>query len=130
MGCSIGRSRERARRVDVRAGAGLEHRAPVLGHTVGQPARHHLRQRGRGAEHVRASVLRSLAPLLRSHVRRRADGFPGPGTEHVRDAEVEHLDLPARAQEDVGGLEIAVDDARSMRVVESRSQPQAGPGRR
>ena len=38
--------------------------------------------------------------------------------EHLRDAEVEHLDVAGLGDEDVVGLEIAVDDALAMRALE------------
>ena len=78
---------------------------------------------------VRARVdLARLADLLRRHVRRRAEGRVGGGqivlifTEvgHLGDAEVENLDqrrsIGAGGEEEVGGLEVAVDDAERMRL--------------
>ena len=37
---------------------------------------------------------------------------------HLGEAEIEHLHVIARADEDVGGLDVAVDDARGMRGVQ------------
>ncbi len=81
-----------------------------------------------GGVHVGARVELEPADLLRAHVVRRAAHEPGRGELRVvlrlqlRDAEVEHLYvLATRAQrldEDVLGLEVAVDDAGRMRVVE------------
>ena len=53
--------------------------------------------------------------LLGRHVRRRSERGAGRGAlrggiTHLRDAEVEHLDLAFVGDEDVRGLEIAVDD--------------------
>ena len=45
-----------------------------------------------------------------------------PRAEHLGDAEVEHLDagraVGARGEEEVGGLEVAVDDAERVRLGE------------
>jgi hypothetical protein len=39
--------------------------------------------------------------------------------QELREAKIEHLGLPSRGHEDVGGLEIAVDDLGGMRRIES-----------
>jgi hypothetical protein len=68
-------------------------------------------------EHVRARVDRGVgARLLRRHVARGADQDAGLGEGRaalaLRDPEIDHLDLidPAAGEEEVAGLEIAVDD--------------------
>jgi len=67
---------------------------------------------------------RQTLALLRAHVERRADGVRAgqlrvvPG-EQLGEAEVGDLDAAA-GEQDVGGLEVAVDDSRRVRRVDRR----------
>ncbi len=49
-------------------------------------------------------------------VDRLRDGFGGVRFEPAREAEIEHLDAVLRTDDDVGGLEIAMDDAPLVRM--------------
>ena len=82
------------------------------------PARHHLVEHTAEAEHVRARIDGLALGLLRRHVLRRAHdsflgngGFAG-GREGLQgQSKVDHLHQPPVRHHDVGGLEVAVDDA-------------------
>ena len=68
--------------------------------------------RGRGA---------LAAALLRRHVVQRAQDVPGLGEARgveARDAEIGNLDAPVVVHEDVGGLEVAVEDTLRMAMGE------------
>src|SRR5262249_24847237 len=71
---------------------------------------------------VRAEYDLAAEDLLRGHVRRRAE--PGPGLRQVgerlvaRDAEIHQLHAAGARHHDVGRLDVAVDDAAVMRVIE------------
>ena len=60
--------------------------------------------------------------LLGAHVRRRAHGRPGHGQSlgfhHFGDAEVCDDGVPIAVHHDVGGLDVAMDDAAAVRVAE------------
>ena len=75
--------------------------------------------------HVRTSIRVEFArELLGAHVARRSAQYARPtGVFHVDgfgDAEVDQLRLPGRIDEDVRGLQIAVNDAALVGVVKSR----------
>jgi hypothetical protein len=63
------------------------------------------------------------APLLRRHVRGRADAPGGLGdlgaARHFREAEIHDLDLARRRHHDVRALDIAVDDPAFVRGLET-----------
>mmetsp|Transcript_27419 Transcript_27419/g.76894 ORF Transcript_27419/g.76894 Transcript_27419/m.76894 type:complete len:451 (+) Transcript_27419:714-2066(+) len=75
--------------------------------------------------HIGADVVVLVQRNLRCHVAQRAD-LPGhlernggvQGRELPRKAKVEQLDLPARQEADVGGLEVAEDDALVVQVLQ------------
>jgi hypothetical protein len=79
---------------------------------------------------VRARVGALAADLLGRHVRQRAGQVPGGlraaeardrragRALEAREAEIQHLRPPARVQDDVAGLQVAVDDALLVRGLE------------
>jgi len=96
---------------------------------VGQPPRQHLEEQHAQGVDVRPYVgaVDVAAHLLRAHVRQGADDAArllADGRQpcvHVRQpghAEVQHLGLPVGAHEDVRGLQVAVDDAAQVGVVD------------
>ena len=114
-----------------RRGVFMEHRGHRLDGRVageGPPARQHLVEDHAKGEQVRALVDGASGHLLRRHICHGADhgahGGPRPGRELVeplafrlhelRDAEVEDLHAPIARDEEVVGLEVAVDDALAM----------------
>ena len=106
--------------------------------TERQRARRHLVQHDAEREEVGARVELLAARLLRRHVRDRADRrardssdsfavvrvrrrptrVGGRSADQLGQPEVEHLRLAARGDEDVGGLDVAMDDALRVRRVE------------
>ena len=97
----------------------------------GPRARGHFVEDQAEAPDVGAVIDDLAAGLLRRHVGDRAhhDALPRAGHRghvrlrcgrrlHLGEAEVEHLHAIARADEDVGGFDVAVDDARAMRGVQ------------
>lgn len=106
----------------------------------GWPARGHLVQHEPEGEQIGARVDRLAPCLLRGHVRDGADRHAGAGQRLVRNAhggqrglrrhddlrtgrelcepEVEDLGVAALRDEDVGGLDIAMNDALAVRRVE------------
>ncbi len=97
---------------------GIEHRAAPVHHREREPARERLEEHHRGAEHVGACVARRAAELLGRHVRRRPAG-EARAIEQVREPEVHDLHTSLVGEEDVAGLQIAVDDAVGVRVREA-----------
>ena len=92
-----------------------------------QPAAEQLVGDDTEREHVGARIdgTRLAGQLLPAHVRQRAEHLAG--ARHLRvlvaagdlgDAEVEHLHLPGFVDKHVARLEIAVDDAAQVRVVD------------
>ena len=88
-------------------------------------ARQHLVDDGAQTEHVRARVERLPLRLFGRHVRGGAGHHTLAGPRHVRvcrhdlgQAEVEHLGATVVRDEDVGRLEIAVEDALLMSGME------------
>jgi hypothetical protein len=95
-------------------------------HAEWRPGREHLVEHAPEREDVRAVVHALAAYLLRRHVsdgpqpsarlrgldhRGRLRRFrEAPGCDQLRDPEVEDLDVAVPGDEDVGGLEVAVDD--------------------
>ena len=81
---------------------------------------------------VGAAIDRARAGgLLRGHVRWRPDHKPGrrlpgaaSGVEHPRDAEVGD-DRPPAIEQDVFGLDVAMNDGLAVRVAERLSTPRA-----
>src|SRR5262249_26029756 len=86
----------------------------------------HLVDDGSQAEDVATRVDVAASYLLRTHVRSRSDHAPGRSSwlnapvvvqsgfiaaGHLRHAEVEHLQVPARRQHEVGWLDITMRDA-------------------
>ena len=120
-----------------RSGSVRHDRGDHVGHRPAgeeRPAGQHLPQQHAERPHVRASVHRLAARLLRRHVGRRAEDDAGnrPGVRESRrlrhhraedrpsrdslaqrlgEAEVEHLHLAAGRELDVRGLQVAMDDA-------------------
>ncbi len=101
--------------LELRLRAGVEDGAPVGADLVGAARRQHLEHRHAQREDVGAPVLRLPLPLLRGHVGRgsgQADGLP----EEVGQAEVHHLHAARLGEEDVAGLEVAVQEPGSVGV--------------
>ncbi len=90
-----------------------------VGHVAGQ----HLVEQHAEAVQVGAGIHRLAANLLRAHVARRADGQAGPGhdrgaAEGFGDAEVGQHRAAVFAEQDVLGLDVAVDDVAAVGVVQ------------
>ena len=99
----------------------------------GAPPREHLVEAGAEREDVGPAVDGLALHLLGGHVARRSDddvalrlevrgpAFPlegGVGREELGEAEVEHLHVPVRREEDVLGLQVAVDESLLVRGAE------------
>ena len=103
----------------------------------GHASRGHFVEDSAEAEEVRARVEHFAASLLGRHVSHSAEGDAGAGQmlgeliggrlghglraggfHHFREAEVENLGAGARSDEDVGRLDVAMDDAASVSGVE------------
>ena len=103
----------------------------------GQLARHHLVEDDAEREDVAPVVHRLPAGLLRAHVAERAEDEAGLGLgerlhvgdalgglgsrrlEELGEAEVEDLGMAVRGHDDVLGLDVPVDDARLVRLLEA-----------
>ena len=78
-----------------------------------------------GRKHVRARVDGPAFHLFGRHVVQRAHHHAGlrhARPTEARDAEVENLQNPVVADDDVAGLDVAVHDARAMRVMEAGAE--------
>ena len=113
--------------------------AQVLRDDVGaqerRPPGQRLEQRHAQRVEIRGGADAGAGDLLRRHVRDRADQAAGlglPEVDQVRGAEVAELGVAGGVEEDVGRLDVAVDDAALVRGVERREQLEghAPPGRR
>src|SRR5206468_8407464 len=89
----------------------------------GRPGEHLVEEAGEAVDIAPGVELRAADGLLRTHVERRAqrearlgETFAARGRHGPRDAEVGYERMPVREQ-DVFGLEVAVDDAFAVRVV-------------
>ncbi len=115
-------------------GVGAQHRLGLAGddlvqHRVQRLAPERLLQReelvehGPGREQVRARVDGAALGLLGRHVVGRAQDHAAArdagARAQARQAEVQQLDLPARADQDVGRLDVAVHDAARVGVAEA-----------
>ena len=102
-----------------------------------QPARRHLVADDAAGEEIGAAIDVAASRLLRRHIRHGAERDPdrrrvlagcarrvglafgaARGERELRDAEVEHLRLPAARDEDVRRLDVAVHDALGVRGIE------------
>jgi hypothetical protein len=86
-------------------------------------ARQHLVQHGRQRVLVGAAIHLLVIRLLRAHVERRADRGAGPGqplvgVERAGDPEIGHERRAVPGEEDVPGLDVAVDHAVLVRVLQ------------
>jgi hypothetical protein len=70
--------------------------------------------------HIAAPIQRQPVGLLRRHIRRRADDHAAGqlAAQHAGDAEVAQVGVAVFIQHDVAGLQIAVDDALLVRVIQ------------
>ena len=136
--------RERGGQLHQRRGLPVHHPVHHLGQRAtgeGRLSAQHLVDDGPQGEDVGASVELGVPPggLLGGHVLRRSHedrvlGAQRVGAADLGDAEVEHLHpgggvLLGAAEEDVVGLEVAVDDAGAVRGLERRAHL-AGDGQR
>src|SRR5579872_1164347 len=112
---------ELARRSWVLVQLGAQHRVGAAGRD-GQVPRDHLVEHRSDRVDVGPRVASAAPHLLGRHVIGRADGGreaePGepPGRFVHGDAEVEELDRPVLADDDVVGLEVAVDDPLAVEI--------------
>lgn len=89
----------------------------------------HLDRRDAQAPDVRLRIIPGLANDLRRHPERRADErVPERVAERRGDAKVGELDAAGGAEEDVGGLDVAVDHALAVQVVERQQELAADNG--
>lgn len=89
----------------------------------------HLDRRDAQAPDVRLRVVPGLTNDLRRHPERRADKrVPERVAERRGDAKVGELDAAGGAEEDVGGLDVAVDHALAVQVVERQQELAADNG--
>ena len=107
------RRRHRLRVGSVAVDLGMEHRRQLA--REGRSAVQQLVEDGPDRVDVGAAVDRLAAHLLGRHVGRGADDAVGPGQaagvdQQLGDPEVHHLDLAERADRDVVGLRVPVDD--------------------
>ena len=104
-------------------------KSELSGRSMRKPAREHLEEQDAQGVDVapRVDGRRLSGDLLRAHVGERAEELTGArlqggelyvGVGHARDAEVEDLRLALLVDEDVLGLEVAVDDPFLVRVVD------------
>ena len=110
--------------------------AEVLGDEVGaeerRPARERLEQRHAERVEVGGEPDRRAGDLLGRHVRERADEAAGlrlAEVDEVGAAEVAELGVAGDVEEDVGRLDVAVDDAALVRGVQRRQQVERQPPR-
>lgn len=61
-----------------------------------------------------------LNSILKKNAVKRTTESPGDIRDVLREAEIGDLDVPVRAEEDVFGLEIPVDDVLLVEVIESQ----------
>lgn len=98
----------------------LGHVGPLEGPAAGE----HLEQHDPQGEDVRPSGDLAAQELLRRHVTRCAEDLVALVAERdlvqTRDAEVGELHLARLVEEDVGGLDVPVDDAHGVEIVERR----------
>ena len=106
--------RRRLRRLEARRGTRGPERRRVR---EGRLPRQHLEEHRPQREDVAALVLGRAGHLLRRHVGWRPPVLPPP-PERVGEPEVQHLHLAVVAEEDVSGLQVPVDDAARVGVVE------------
>ena len=120
-------------RTDGRASAGSAQRRRVAQPLEGQD----LEQDRAEREHVRGRADRRIRHLLGRHVQRRAHQLAGdrqprgllarlgrgrrPLVDQPREPPVEHVDLAEVAEHHVRGLEVAVDHATAVRVVDGQA---------
>ena len=98
---------------------------------IGQPAGQQLEEDHPQGVHVRALVQPRVGrDLFGAHVVQGTDHLPGPGMGRggpqvggVGHAKVEHFGLPRRLHQDVGRLEVAVDDAALVGVLHRVAHP-------
>ena len=112
---------DRVRRLIATLGDALQDLVRVLAAERQLPGRQLIGQDADG-EHVGAKIERPPLDVLGRHVRRRAEQLPGHRhallVDDLRDAEVGELDEPVVADHDVLGLDVAMDDAELVRVLE------------